>query len=156
MKSDYTNICLGCLSATVVQAFQESTKDGSHRFSFTITLQQRSLVNYIIGNSLFSSTGMPLFFLASLLFSGFINAFMVQTSHRRSSSFVKLFLSSYYKGTPPQPNPELHLLLEKWRAKCTAVRKFSGLAKDDNISEEVEALRNINWTWYLLFIEKSY
>ncbi|CAN1151152.1 hypothetical protein LINPERHAP1_LOCUS40814 [Linum perenne] len=52
---------------------------------------------------------------------------------------VKLFL---YRGNPPNPAPNqgLDLQLEKWRAKCVAVRKFSGFAGDDNVKKEVDAL----------------
>lgn len=65
-----------------------------------------------------------------------------------SSFSVKMSLSAYYEGTPPQPNSELDLQLEKWRAKCIAIRKFSGFARDDNISEEVEALgASLNEHW---------
>lgn len=55
---------------------------------------------------------------------------------------VMSYMSAKYNGKPPEPNPELNLQVEKLRAHCIAVRKFSGFARDDNINTEVEALRN--------------
>ncbi|CAK7332613.1 unnamed protein product [Dovyalis caffra] len=115
----YEDICW--MSAPVVQgiSFQKSTKAGFHR-----------LYQYIHGANLNAS---ELAMTAPVLTS-------ITQAPNGSSCFVKLSLSTDYKGTYPQPNPELNLQLEKWEAKCIAVRKFSGFAEDDNIKEEVQAL----------------
>ncbi|CAN0893176.1 hypothetical protein LINGRAHAP2_LOCUS17995 [Linum grandiflorum] len=57
-------------------------------------------------------------------------------SQQASLYYVKLFL---YKANPA-PSLGLDLQLEKWRARCLAVRKFSGFAGDDNVKKEVDAL----------------
>ncbi|KAE8023505.1 hypothetical protein FH972_009192 [Carpinus fangiana] len=66
----------------------------------------------------------------------------INSSSPGSGYFVRLSLPASYGGNPPEPNPELNLQLDKWRSHCIAVRKFSGFAKDDNVSKEIEALVN--------------
>ncbi|OAY32549.1 heme-binding protein 2 [Manihot esculenta] len=97
-------------------SFEKSTEDGFHR-----------IYQYIHGENL-NSSQLPI--TAPVLTS-------VITSSPRTVYHVKLFLS---KGNPPQPNPELNLQLEKWSARCLAIRKFSGFAKDDNVKKEMESL----------------
>ncbi|KAG6757134.1 hypothetical protein POTOM_037436 [Populus tomentosa] len=117
------------ISAPVVQAtsFQRSTKAGFHR-----------LYQYIHGANLNST---------QLAMTAPVLTTITEAPHGSSFS-VKMSLPAYYEGTPPEPNSELDLQLEKWRAKCIAIRKFSGFARDDNISEEVEALgTSLNEHW---------
>lgn len=61
------------------------------------------------------------------------------TTANGSICYVKIYLTA---KSPPQPNSELNLEIEKWTSHCIAVRMFSGFAKDDNINKEVEALMN--------------
>lgn len=53
---------------------------------------------------------------------------------------VRIYVSPHFQGKPPLPNPELKLQVEKWKTQCLAVLKFSGYAKDSDISREFEAL----------------
>lgn len=71
-----------------------------------------------------------------------LTSITTQSSHE-SNYVVRLYMSAKYGGASPQPNPELNLVLDKWRSHCIAVRKFSGFAKDDNINKEMEALVTI-------------
>ncbi|KAH9708756.1 hypothetical protein KPL70_012981 [Citrus sinensis] len=100
-------------------SFQNSTKQGFHR-----------LYQYIHGANL-NSARFPV--TAPVLTS--INP----TTANGSICYVKIYLTA---KSPPQPNSELNLEIEKWTSHCIAVRKFSGFAKDDNINKEVEALMN--------------
>lgn len=99
----------------------------SFHFSFCIRLYQ-----YIHGGNLNSS---QLAMTAPVLTS-------ITPSPHGSVYKVKLFVPIIYiyEGTLPVPNPQLNLQVDKWRAHCVAVRKFSGFAQDDNINKEVEAL----------------
>lgn len=101
-------------------SFEKSTKDGFHR-----------LYQYIHGANLNSS---ELKITAPVLTS------ITTQSPHESIYAVKLYMSANYGGASPQPNPELNLVLDKWRSHCVAVKKFSGYAKDDNINKEMEAL----------------
>ncbi|KDO57533.1 hypothetical protein CISIN_1g035540mg [Citrus sinensis] len=56
-----------------------------------------------------------------------------------SVCYVKIYLTA---KSPPQPNSELHLEIEKCTSHCIAVRKFSRFFKDDNVNKEVEVLMN--------------
>ncbi|XP_065874677.1 uncharacterized protein [Euphorbia lathyris] len=99
-------------------SFQKSTKDGFHR-----------IYQYIHGSNLNSS---QLAVTAPVLTS------ITQSSSSSGTLYyVMMFLS---KANPPQPNPELSLQLNKWKAKCVAVRTFSGFADDENSKNEMEAL----------------
>uniref|UniRef100_A0A5B7BF28 Putative heme-binding protein 2 n=1 Tax=Davidia involucrata TaxID=16924 RepID=A0A5B7BF28_DAVIN len=100
-------------------SFEKSTKDGFHR-----------LYQYIHGSNLNSSR----FMMTTPILTS------ITPSENGSDYFVRFYLSSKYEGGPPQPYPELNLLFDKWTSHCVAVRKFSGFAKDDNISKEIEAL----------------
>lgn len=53
---------------------------------------------------------------------------------------VMFYLPKEYEFSPPQPNPDLNLELNKWASHCVAVRKFAGYAKDDNITKEKTTL----------------
>lgn len=66
----------------------------------------------------------------------------VLTSISQSSAGTEYctMMSLFSKENPPQPNPELNLQLKKWKAKCVAVRMFSGFADDSNSRSEMEAL----------------
>lgn len=66
----------------------------------------------------------------------------IPSSSSGGGYIVRMYVSAHFQGKPPQPNPELKMQVEKWRAQCIAVRKFSGFAKDDNINKEIEALVN--------------
>ncbi|XP_058193104.1 uncharacterized protein LOC131310212 [Rhododendron vialii] len=101
-------------------SFEKSTKDGFHR-----------LYQYIHGANLNSSNLMKT--------APVLTSITTQSSHE-SNYTVRLYVSAKYGGAPPQPNPELNLVLDKWRSHCIAVRTFSGFAKDDNINKEMEAL----------------
>lgn len=55
-----------------------------------------------------------------------------------SPSFsVRLFLPSEMQESPPLPFPKAPLTIEKYEAKCVAVRRFPGFA--DDISVPIEA-----------------
>ncbi|PIA61795.1 hypothetical protein AQUCO_00200057v1 [Aquilegia coerulea] len=58
----------------------------------------------------------------------------------RLEYYVRFFVSTKFNGRPPSPLPELNLQLGQWRTHCVAVRKFSGFARNDTISKEVQAL----------------
>ncbi|KAI4314363.1 hypothetical protein L6164_027279 [Bauhinia variegata] len=100
-------------------SFKEATRSGFHR-----------LYQYIHGANFNSS---KLEITAPVLTS-------IALSPRGNNYTVKLYISNEYQGRPPQPNPELMLQLAKLGTQCIAVRKFSGFAKDDNVSKEAEAL----------------
>ncbi|KAJ4843804.1 hypothetical protein Tsubulata_009991, partial [Turnera subulata] len=101
-------------------SFQKSTKDGFHR-----------IYQYIQGAN---SNSSRLAITAPVLTS-------IRPSPNGTTGYrVKLFLITNFGATPPQPSPELNLQIDKWRAKCVAVRKFPGFAMDDNVSKEAEAL----------------
>ncbi|XP_059655069.1 uncharacterized protein LOC132302221 [Cornus florida] len=110
------------LSALVPAAtsFQNSTQDGFHR-----------VYQYIHGANLNSS---------ELAITSPVLTSINQSAAHESDYSVRFYLSAKYKGAPPLPNPELDLLIDKWRSHCVAVRKFSGFAKDDNINKEMKAL----------------
>ncbi|KAK0574965.1 hypothetical protein LWI29_031655 [Acer saccharum] len=98
-------------------SFRNSTKSGFHR-----------LYQYIHGanvNSIRFNMTAP-----------------VLTSVITPQTNVSIYLVRTYiaSESPPQPNPELNLQIDKWRSHCVAVRNFPGFARDDDIDKEVEAL----------------
>ncbi|XP_050207605.1 uncharacterized protein LOC126657030 [Mercurialis annua] len=97
-------------------SFHKSTTDGFHRIH-----------QYIHGANL-NSVQLPM--TAPVLTN-------IRPSSTMTVYYIKLFLT---KGNPPQPSAELNLQLERGRAQCLAVRKFSGFAEDDNIKKEMEGL----------------
>ncbi|KAI9125217.1 hypothetical protein K1719_003833 [Acacia pycnantha] len=116
------------LSASVQgTSFIQSTRIGFHR-----------LYQYMHGGNMDSSR---MAFTAPALTS--ITSSTSSSSAPHGNNYVIMsYMSAKYNGKPPEPNPELNLQVEKWKAHCIAVRKFSGFARDDNINTEVEALRN--------------
>ncbi|KAL2344369.1 hypothetical protein Fmac_005654 [Flemingia macrophylla] len=108
------------MSARVSEtSFEQACKTGFHR-----------LYEYIHGANSDSS---KIAFTAPVITS-------VPKSPPGDGYIVRMFVSSLFEGKPPLPNPELELTIEKWKPKCIATWKFSGYAKDDNISKEIEAL----------------
>ncbi|XP_061355010.1 uncharacterized protein LOC133299558 [Gastrolobium bilobum] len=99
-------------------SFEKSTKSGFHR-----------LYQYMHGANLNSS---KLAFTSPVITS-------IPSSPSGDGYSVRLYVSAYFQGKPPQPNPELKLQVEKWNTQCIAVWKFSGFAKDGNINKEIEA-----------------
>nr|APU54670.1 SOUL heme-binding protein [Crocus sativus] len=57
-----------------------------------------------------------------------------------SAYFVRLYLPSKFQASPPLPLLELNLEPVRWESRCTAVRKFSGFARDSNVVKEAEKL----------------
>ncbi|KAK4263160.1 hypothetical protein QN277_028616 [Acacia crassicarpa] len=115
------------LSASVQgTSFTQSTRIGFHR-----------LYQYMHGGNMDSSR---MAFTAPVLTS--INSSTSSSPQHGNEYVVMSYMSAKYNGKHPEPNPELNLQVEKWKAHCIAVRKFSGFARDDNINTEVEALRN--------------
>ncbi|KAK2636543.1 hypothetical protein Ddye_031335 [Dipteronia dyeriana] len=104
-------------------SFQNSTKLGFHRLPYRTMLYQ-----YIHGanvNSIRFTITAPI--LTSVI--------IPQTNG--SIYLVRTYITA---KSPPQPNPELNLQIDKWRSHCVAVRNFPGFARDDNVEKEVEAL----------------
>ncbi|XP_030471999.1 uncharacterized protein LOC115689939 [Syzygium oleosum] len=102
-------------------SFEKSTTEGFHR-----------LYQFIRGANLNSS---------EIDMTSPIVTSVAQSSQGSFRSYwVSFYLPAKFRGAPPQPNPELNLRLDEWKARCVAVRKFSGFARDDNIDEEMEAL----------------
>lgn len=66
----------------------------------------------------------------------------ITPSTHGSMYLVKYYLQPKYEKMTPKPYPELNLQVDKMKSHCIAVRKFSGYAKDDNISQEFQALLN--------------
>ncbi|XP_010023486.2 heme-binding protein 1 [Eucalyptus grandis] len=102
-------------------SFEESTKEGFHR-----------LYQFIHGANLDSS---------EINMTSPIVTSIAQSSQGSFSSYwVNFYLPAKFQGAPPEPYLELNLKLDERKARCVAVRKFSGFARDDNIDEEMEAL----------------
>jgi hypothetical protein len=57
-----------------------------------------------------------------------------------SAYLVRLYLPAKFQASPPVPLPELNLRPDRWPSHCTAVRSFSGYARDRNVVEEAEQL----------------
>ncbi|KAI9169907.1 hypothetical protein LWI28_019318 [Acer negundo] len=66
----------------------------------------------------------------------------VLTSFITPQTNVSIYLVRTYiaSESPPQPNPEQNLQIDKWRSHCVAVKNFPGFARDDNVDKEVETL----------------
>ncbi|XP_045789243.1 heme-binding protein 2-like [Trifolium pratense] len=54
--------------------------------------------------------------------------------------YVSLYLPEKFQANPPVPLPELNIESYEFDSHCVAVRKFSGVAKDERIVKEAEKL----------------
>lgn len=76
-----------------------------------------------------------------------------------SAYFVRFYLPVKFQASPPLPLPELNLQPVKWASHCTAVRKFSGFARDSNIIKEAEklalSLSRSSWANSTDFLDKN-
>jgi hypothetical protein len=54
--------------------------------------------------------------------------------------YVSLYLPEKFQVNPPVPLPELNIKPYEFDSHCVAVRKFSGIAKDERIVKEAEKL----------------
>ncbi|KAL5826791.1 hypothetical protein ACOSQ3_018632 [Xanthoceras sorbifolium] len=97
-------------------SFRNSTKSGFHR-----------LYQYIHGANLNST-------------SFNMTAPVITSVTPQSNGSLYVIRTYITSKSPPQPNPELNAQIDYWGSHCVAVRKFPGIAKDDNIYKEVEAL----------------
>ncbi|KAI9169385.1 hypothetical protein LWI28_011534 [Acer negundo] len=149
-------VCYGYLSSSislvqsglVVDSPQYTVIRSESDFEIRLYGESSWVTALVRGNSFLNSTKSGFHRLYQYIHGANVNSIRftmtapVLTSFITPQTNVSIYLVRTYiaSESPPQPNPELNLQIDKWRSHCVAVRNFPGFARDDNVDKEVEAL----------------